>query len=232
MTGREAYESLVGELSEISGYPIQVSPHHYMKVLNAVMETVHDKVSIYHRWCKFTWPVTERYGLWPGSEPEPLKILSASYHERNLTIAAPLQYPGPVDSDEDWPPTYDEPKFLWLERRASGFTGANYSVRIGIDPIPPTGLTCKIHCRMSVPLPAYTNWETELPPVGEAHQVILDGVLAKFYDMGKTFHENQQKQMHYAAYIQGIESLKPLVQRNERQAAPWASRSRYTSAQL
>jgi hypothetical protein len=218
-----------------------VSPNHFMRVLKTVMDKTHDRVSIYHRRYKFTLGVGVRYNSWPSTDsggaplPAILNILSASYLERPLGIILPLQYPGPTGSDENWPMSYGEPKKLWLDVLPSSVGPMGVAIgpiRIGVDPVPPTGARYVVHAMMSIPLPDYTNWLQPLPTTEQSHGVISNGVLAKFYDIGKTFHENNQKRMHVAAYEAGVQSLIPLIQRNERQPSMGATSARYVTASL
>lgn len=239
MTGYEVYQSVVGELSDVAGSPITVSPNTFMRILTSVMNRLHDRVSILHRRYKFTLKVNERYNAWPPTDingaplPGILNILSASYLERPLTVILPLQYPGPTGTAENWPMSYGEPKKLWLDvLPLPGALTTLGRIRIGVDPIPPTGASYVVHAMMQLPLPVYTNWLLELPTTGPSHGVIADGVLAKFYDIGKTFHDNTQKRLHVAAYEAGVQSLIPLVQRNERQPNPGATSARYVTARL
>jgi len=232
MTGHDIYQSVLGELSDVGGAPIVISPNAFMRILTTVMTRLHDRVSIYHSRYKFTLGVGVRYNQWAAvnesSVPLPpiLNILSASYLERELKILLPLQYPGPVGTAEGWTMDSGEPKSLWLDVLVDG------TIRIGVDPVPPTGSTYVIHAMMQIPLPAYTNWLLPLPTTEPSHGVIADGVLAKFYDIGKTFHENTQKQLHIAAYEAGVRSLIPLIQRNVRQPNLGATRARYVTARL
>ena len=126
-----------------------------------------------------------------------------------------------------------EPKSLWMDVLLStGDTSPVHPIRIGVDPVPPTGSTYIVHAMMQIPLPSYTNWLLPLPTTDASHRVIADGVLAKFYDLGKTFHENVQKQRHAAAYEAGVQALIPLIQRNERQPNLGATSARYVTARL
>lgn len=232
MTGYTIYESLIGELSDLAGYPAQISPNHFMRVLKTVMDKIHDRVSIYHARYRFTLKVGERYNEWPAADadgvplPDILNILSASYLERELKILLPLQYPGPTETAENWSMDTGEPKSLWLDVLLDG------TIRIGVDPVPPTGASYVIHATMQIPLPVYTNWLLELPTVAASHGVIADGVLAKFYDIGKTFHDNAMKAKHVADYEAGVLSLIPLTQRNVRQPNLGATRARYVPTRL
>ena len=239
MTGYAIYEALLGELSSLEGYPAFVSPNHFMRVLKTVMDRLHDRVSIYHSRFRFTLKVGERYNEWPVVDangvalPDILNILSASYLERELRILLPLQYPGPTETAENWSMDTGEPKSLWLDVPVwSGAFSSTVKTRIGVDPVPPTGSSYVIHATMQIPLPTYTNWLLELPTTAASHGVIADGVLAKFYDIGKTFHDNAMKAKHVSDYEAGVLSLIPLTQRNVRQPNLGATRARYVPTRL
>jgi hypothetical protein len=183
--------------------------------------------------------VNSRYNEWPATDssgaplPDILNIISASHLERPLGIILPLQYPGPTGADENWPMSYGEPKKLWMDVLPStGALSATGRIRIGVDPVPPTGARYVVHAMMRLPLPAYTNWLLPLPTTEPSHGVIADGVMAKFYDLGKTFHDNDMKRLHVAAYEAGVQGLIPLIQRNERQPNMGATSARYIPTAL
>jgi len=206
MTGQQIYDNVVAELSTIPGYPMPLSPNHFVRLLNAVMQEVHAQASIYHRRVVLTLEANKRYQDWPGGEPEPLAFLKASYMVRHLRILYPMQYPGTVDTDENYSEDASEPKAIWIERDP-----VSDKVLLGVEPVPDD--TYKIHATVKLPLPAYTLWASELPTVIESHSVIRDGILSKLYSLGKSFHENTQKALLFQQYQAGIVMLRQLEQR-------------------
>lgn len=193
MTAKEIYDYVVGVISTPFGYPIQISPNQFMRILQSKMTELHEIVSIYHWRCKITVTKGNRYQGWPPSLPELLGILRLSYNEKPLKEILPMQYPGVHNITSSM--RQGIPTSYWIERNIAiaPLVPIDFcKTLIGLDPIPDSDYT--LRCIAKLALPKYDNWNEELPVTIDSHNAIKLMVLLEFLGSGIAPKESYIKQ--------------------------------------